>query len=118
MTGRRSRADFAGVHTFKYKQSSLAPAGDPVNRSIAGSCTQLGPNAVALLVPDQATTGCGFFQRNSPRGDAANGMPLNDAMPFAATPSTSPPVTRAVSTCAPAAKWTTQAIARQAPRIQ
>src|SRR6188508_384767 len=63
---------------------------------------QLGANAFAARTPCQETTGCGFFQRNSPVGGAANGIPLNTTAPVAATPCTSPPVTLAVSTCAPA----------------
>src|SRR5262245_60830541 len=65
---------------------------------------QLGANEVAARTPCQAAAGCGFFQRSAPVGGAANGMPLNAATPFAATPCTSPPVTLAVRTCAAAEK--------------
>src|SRR5689334_711011 len=103
MTGNRSLAAFAGVQTFKYRQSSLTPSGEPMNLSMFGSCMQAGAYAVVFLTPLQATTACGFFQRSSPTGGAPNGIPLNDATPFAAVPSTCPPVTRTVVTCAFAA---------------
>src|SRR5262245_6086181 len=104
MTGNRSLAVFAGVQTFKYRQSSLTPSGEPMNFSMLGSCMQAGAYALVFFTPLHAATGCGFFQRRSPTGGAANGMPLNDATPFVAVPSTWPPLTRAVVTCAFAAR--------------
>ena len=59
--------------------------GDCMNWSIAASCMQLGAKSLAIFTPCHAMTGCGFFQRSSPVGGAANGMPLNDAMPLAAS---------------------------------
>src|SRR6185295_9097450 len=89
-----------------------------MNCSIAASCMQLGAKSVACLTPCHATAGCGFFQRRSPVGGAANGIPLNDAMPlFVFAPSAAPPVTltvviwaaaenaRAQATAAAAAAW-------------
>jgi hypothetical protein len=46
----------------------------------------------AFLTPDQEVTGAGAFQRKSPTGGAANGMPLKIEMPSAARPLTAPPV--------------------------
>ena len=37
---------------------------------------QRGPNWSALRAPVQFFTGCGSFQRRSPTGGAANGIPL------------------------------------------
>ena len=70
---------------------------------------QLGANLSAARTPCHAAADCGFFQRSSPTGGAANGMPLNATTPFAATPCTWPPVTFAVVTCAAAALDRTQA---------
>src|SRR6185503_11424677 len=68
-----------------------------MNCSIAASCMQLGAKSVACLTPCHAVGGCGFFQRRSPVGGAANGSPLNAAMPLAAVvPSAVPPVTLTV----------------------
>jgi hypothetical protein len=51
------------------------------------------PNESAVITPSQGTTGCGSFQRKSPTGGAAKGMPLYAIMPFVAvsTPITLPP---------------------------
>src|SRR5579862_2739092 len=102
MTGSLSLAACAGVHTFKYRQSSLIAGGAPNNRAKFGSCMQLGPNVSALRTPVHGATGWGDFQRSAPVGGAANGMPLYETTPSARTPVTSPPVTAAVVTCAPA----------------
>ena len=53
--------------------------------------------ASAFLTPDQGLTGAGAFQRSSPTGGAANGMPLKIEMPFCEVPLTAPPVTVAVT---------------------
>src|SRR6188474_1825604 len=45
-----------------------------------------GAKASALLTPLHGTTGCGAFQRRSPAGGAANGMPLNTFTPFQDVP--------------------------------
>src|SRR5262245_41668247 len=77
---------------------------------------QLGANAFAARTPCHDAAGCGFFQRSAPAGGAANGIPLNAATPFAATPCTSPPVTLAVETCAAAERQRAlNAAATQAP---
>src|SRR5262245_54969868 len=64
-----------------------------------GSCMQLAPYSAAFFSPVHGFTGCGACQRSAPTGGAANGMPLNDATPFAATPATLPPVTSASRIC-------------------
>src|SRR5213594_3438524 len=43
-------------------------------------------NVSAARTPLQGATDCGAFQRRSPTGGAANGMPLNTRTPFALTP--------------------------------
>src|ERR1700681_3606082 len=102
MTGSASPPVFAGVHTLRYRQSSLISGGAPKIRAKVGSCMQLGPNVDACLTPVHGFTGWGARQRSAPTGGAANGMPLNDTMPFASTPATRPPVTSTSRTCAPA----------------
>jgi hypothetical protein len=64
--------------TFKYRQSSLAGAGAVAYGELDGSgcCMHWGPKVSAFFTPLQAATGCGAFQRRSPTGGAANGMPL------------------------------------------
>ena len=44
----------------------------------------------ALRVPSQFFTGCGSFQRKSPTGGWAKGMPLNILIPETWVPSTNP----------------------------
>src|SRR4249919_1045975 len=77
-------------------------AAAPKSLAKFASCMQLGPYADACLMPVHGVTGCGAFQRDAPTGGAANGMPLNEAMPFATAPATRPPVTSASRTWAPA----------------
>ena len=50
----------------------------------SGNCMHRGPNADVARTPVQFATGCGGFQRNSPVGGAANGMPLYMRTPVAA----------------------------------
>src|SRR5678815_1018814 len=102
MTGSFAVADAAGVQTFRYRQSSLTGAVLPCE---FGGCMQAFANASAFLTPDQGVTGAGAFQRKSPVGGAANGMPLKIEMPSPATPLTMPPVTFACVMSAYAA-WT------------
>src|SRR4051794_12386661 len=99
-TGWRSRAVFAGVQTFRYKQSSLiAPCA--MNSDVHGLrvstmfCMQLAENVSALRTPGHAAAGCGARQRRLPMGGAANGTPLNavtagidDAVPDSCPPAT------------------------------
>src|SRR5512143_2862021 len=87
-----------------------------MNWSIAGSCMQLGANVAAIFTPCHAMTRWGFFQRSAPVGGAANGIPLNAAMPFSAPPSTTPPVTLTVVTCAAAEKHRAHAAAAKLAR--
>src|SRR5262245_32073215 len=95
MTGSDSLALFAGVQTLRYRQSSLTPSGALKIFAAAASCMQLRANEEACLTPVHGLTGCGAFQRSAPTGGAANGMPLNDEIPFVTTPATRPPVTSA-----------------------
>src|SRR6478735_4138685 len=119
MTGVFALAALAGVHTFRYRQSSLTGAVLPC---VLGACMQAFAKASAFLVPDHDLTGAGAFQRRSPAGGAAKGMPLKIEMPPSATPLTSPPVTLAWVICASAAcegrtASRTRAIARMKPPI-
>src|ERR1700731_1654181 len=60
------------------------------------------PNSVALLTPFQGLTGCGSFQRNSPTGGAANGMPLKiTTFPSALLLPATSPASVGTCTCAP-----------------
>ena len=68
-----------------------------------GGCMQALAKVSAFLTPDQALTGAGAFQRRSPTGGAAKGMPLKTEMPSAVAPLTTPPVTVACVICAYAA---------------
>src|SRR5215831_12261422 len=100
MTGRLSPADFALVHTFRYRQSSLragsrggagatagagaaprspprAPRPGPPRPKPAGPDVHGAPNASALRTPSHFAAGCGARHRFSPVGGAANGIPLN-----------------------------------------
>src|SRR5215510_3452463 len=95
MTGILSPAVFAGVHTLRYRQSSLIPAGAPKIFANAASCMQLTANVVACFTPVHDWIGCGAFHRSAPTGGAANGMPLKEAMPLVDVPATRPPVTSA-----------------------
>ena len=59
----------------------------------AGFCMGDGPNAWVFLTPSQGLTGCGGFQRRSPTGGSANGIPLKTRIPSGpVVPSMMPPV--------------------------
>ena len=60
--------------------------------SYTRACRQRAPNSVAFRTPSHAVAGCGGFQRRSPTGGAAYGMPLNTRTfePATVVPSTSP----------------------------
>src|SRR5262249_40082497 len=99
--------DFAGVHTFKYRQSSLIGLSARSRKIMSekiGACMQRVPNSVALRTPLQFFTGCGAFQRNSPTGGAANGIPRKTRTPGvpAVAPSTTPFSVRTSSAAATA----------------
>src|SRR5258706_6602730 len=111
MTGRASPALFAGVHTLRYRQSSLISGGAPNSLANIGSCMQLAPKVDACFTPVHGGSGCGAFQRSGPTGGAANGIPLNKTMPFATAPATRPPVTSASRTSARAPAATRSAAA-------
>ena len=56
---------------------------------------QDGPAFVTSRTPSQGTTGAGGFQRKSPTGGSANGMPRKIVPPSGkASPRTMPPVTK------------------------
>ncbi len=86
---------------FRFRQSSLAGRGNEMSPKIA-PCMQCGPGSDASRTPSHGMAGRGSFQRCSPVGGAANGMPLKmRILPSAlVVPLTSPPV---VLTCAAAA---------------
>ena len=98
MTGNRSPGPPAGVQTFRYRQSSLV--GGESGRSTEtlfgtrlrwDGCTQTLPNASARRTPSHRGGACGGFQRSSPTGGAANGIPLNARTPDGrVTPETRP----------------------------
>src|SRR5581483_10883327 len=46
-------------------------------------CMHRGPNFSALRTPVQFLGGCGGFQRKSPMGGSAKGIPLNSRTPVA-----------------------------------
>src|SRR5438045_9379041 len=104
MTGSRSLAALAGVHTLRYRQSSLLPppggGGAPCPPlawawpgAVAGAaplplpvaCARMpegdpppvhaGAKALADFTPIHLAAGCGARQRRSPTGGAANGIP-------------------------------------------
>src|SRR5688572_17590367 len=74
-TGSPAVLRFAGVQTFRYKQSSLTPAEREFISPNTTACTGLGPKAFVLKTPFQLSNGWGAFQRSSPIGGFANGMP-------------------------------------------
>src|ERR1700676_1725773 len=83
MTGRFSPADFAPVHTLRYRQSSLMGSfgiwnsSDHMLKGKGFACMGLGPKLSHLRTPIQGFTGCGSFHLRSPTGGAAKGIPLN-----------------------------------------
>src|SRR5690606_20370978 len=88
MIGSFSPAFLAGVQMLSVRQSSLIPVKLGVSvapfggkRCGAGGCTQTSPNLVASRTPCHDLGSCGCFQRRSPTGAAANGMPLNTVTP-------------------------------------
>src|SRR6185436_7755208 len=102
MTGRLSLADAALVQTLAYRQSSARAGSRGGTTTAAVTCPGLAaaapgapgprpprpaggapaahgaPKASALRTPSHFAAGCGAFQRLSPSGGAANGMPLNE----------------------------------------
>ena len=83
-------ASLAGRHTFTYKQSSAGVTPNGAASPGKGSCMQSAPYALAARTPDQACAGCGGFQRNSPTGGEAYGIPLNATTPPSIVPCTAP----------------------------
>src|SRR5688572_16227878 len=98
MTGSRSLAVRAGVQTFRYRQSSLVfgesgKSTDTLFGTRVGcdGWTQTLPNWSAFRTPSHFGAGWGSFQRRSPSGGAAKGMPLKARTPdFRVIPDTSP----------------------------
>src|SRR5262245_59421348 len=88
MTGSRSLARSAAVQTFRYRQSSLVFGesgrctvtlfGTPL---ICDGWTQTSLNCSVLRTPSHFAGRCGSFQRKSPTGGAAKGIPLNARTP-------------------------------------
>src|ERR1700688_3793051 len=76
MTGSFALAEEAGVHTFRYRQSSLGPWSRKTISGKTSVCIQRGVNSTVFRTPVQLAAGWGVFHRNEPAGGAANGMPL------------------------------------------
>src|SRR5208283_4100181 len=85
-----SSADFAGVQTFKYRQSSL------ISEPFLDPCMGRGPNLVAGRTPSHLAAGCGARQRRSPTGGAANGTPRYTVSVASLVPCNTPCSTLAV----------------------
>ena len=82
-----------GVHTFRYRQSSLNLS---VPKIISGKGLYwigFGPKSMAERTPAHSTAGCGAFHRSLPTGGCAYGMPLNIFTPERSTPSSTPSFT-------------------------
>src|SRR3954470_14509761 len=76
---------------MRYRQSSLMPLLRNSMSPKIGRCIQAGPNDAAGRTPSQALTGCGAFQRSSPTGGAAKGIPRKTWVPeLVMLPSTTP----------------------------
>src|SRR5579871_4546697 len=109
MTASFLLAGFAGTQTLRVRQSSLPPASRKVISPKTLPCRQWKPKSVALRTPDHFAAGAGAFQRRSPTGGAAYGIPRNACTGPSALPSTSP---EAVFTCgALDAAWRADGIA-------
>src|SRR4030095_13883552 len=81
MTGSRSVAVLAGVHTDAYRQSSLSAA---LRNTMSGNGVvwiHRFPNASALRTPVHLAAGWGAAQRSLPTGGIAYGMPRNARTP-------------------------------------
>src|SRR6478672_7481782 len=91
MTG-RAASSHAGVHTFRYKLSSLECAALlPSMRAIGVSAwADSEPKRVASRTPSQPASRTGGRNRRAPTGGAANGMPRNTRIPSRSIPSTFP----------------------------
>lgn len=78
-------------------------------------CQQMLLNVSAFLTPFHFATGCGRFQRSSPTGGAAYGMPRNTVTSLDAegTPCSSPPSTFTVGLC-PHARTAVRLVANNA----
>ena len=86
MTGRGFAGAGSGVHTLRYRQSSLSLAPAWIDASWAHGLE----NVSACSTPCHGVTGAGGRQRSGPIGGAANGMPRNcRVIPFC-DPCTSP----------------------------
>src|SRR4051794_24863810 len=85
MTGCFADPALLGAYTLRYRQSSLVLA-SPYEPA---SCAQWGPNLVARTLSHGAL-GCGAFQRSTPTGGAAYGMPRKVLMVDEEPPVTGP----------------------------
>ena len=83
-------------------------------------CMQCGPNSVALRTPSHGCTGCGAFQRSSPTGGAAKGMPrkTRTALFSEVVPSTRPDFVRTGAPVAVATGRRSTATAVAAARVR
>ena len=100
MTGSFAAGAFAGTHTFSVKQSSLPPESRKFMSPKTFPCMQCEPNSVALRPPSHFAGATGGFQRRSPTGGAAYGIPRNTRTAPSTLPSAIP---EAVFTCGPSA---------------
>ena len=98
-TGRCSSIVFAGVHTLRYRQSSLIFLVPKFMSPKIFSCIGFGPYSLAWRTPCHFSTGCGAFQRRLPTGGAAKGMPLNVFTPDSFMPSSVPSATFTLVGC-------------------
>jgi hypothetical protein len=91
MTGTGCCGGGSGVHTLRYRQlSSCGNSGAEPGGRMTAPWGQPGPNAVASRGTDQCSIGCGAFQRKSPIGGAAYGIPTNARVAPAIFPCTGP----------------------------
>ncbi len=82
----------SGAQTLRKRQSSL-PLDAASVFQLASIWAHVAPYSPASRTPCHGSTGAGGFQRRSPTGGAANGMPLNTAPLCWARPRIWPPVT-------------------------
>src|SRR3954451_10985081 len=95
MTGRRADGSVPGVQTLTVSQSSPVGTGSSGARPWKpDSCGGGGPKSYASRVPSQPLTGRGAWNRASPTGGSANGIPRKTTSPLSARPRTAPAAVR------------------------
>src|SRR5664279_291248 len=72
---------FAGVHTFKYRQSSLKPSDLEFMSPYTTACTGRGANFFVCSTSFQLLKGCGAFHLRLPTGGFAKGIPKYSCKP-------------------------------------